>query len=80
MLKVLKNKEDIVKMAELELGDIAVIVDELTVHAGKIVMCMYDSESGGCHHVVLDGTGNFFSGSCEHLVKVLQPGDMLEVM
>lgn len=80
MLKVVKNKEDIIKMSQLEFGEVAVVVDELTAHVGKIVMCMYDSVSGGQHYVVLDGTGNFFSGDCEHLVKILQPGDMLEVM
>lgn len=79
MLKVVKNKQGIMKMSEIALGDVAVITDELSVHAGKIVMAMGD-EKEGVRFITLDGTGNFFSGNCELVVRVLQPGDMLEVV
>ena len=79
MLKVVKNNKGIIKMSEMNLGDVAVIADELSVHIGKIVMAMGD-ENEGFRFVMLDGTGNFFSSNCDSIVRVLQPGDMLEVV
>lgn len=79
MLKVVKNNKGIMKMSEMALGDVAVITDELSVHLGKIVMAMGD-EKEGTRFVTLDGTGNFFSSNCDSIVRVLQPGDMLEVV
>jgi SOS-response transcriptional repressor LexA len=79
MLKVVKNNKGMIKMSEMNLGDVAVITDELSVHLGKIVMAMGD-EKEGFKFVVLDGTGNFFSSTCDSIVRVLQPGDMLEVV
>lgn len=79
MLKVVKNEQGVMKMSEMALGDVAIITDELSAHLGKIVMAMGD-EKEGVKFVMLDGTGNFFSSSCDSIVQVLQPGDMLEVV
>ena len=46
MLKVVKNNKGIIKMSEMNLGDVAVITDELSVHLGKIVMAMGDEKEG----------------------------------
>ena len=79
MLKVVKSEQGVMKMSEMALGDVAIITDELSAHLGKIVMAMGD-EKEGVKFVMLDGTGNFFSSSCDSIVRVLQPGDMLEVV
>jgi len=79
MLKVVKSEQGVMKMSEMALGDVAIITDELSAHLGKIVMAMGD-EKEGVKFVMLDGTGNFFSSNCDSIVRVLQPGDMLEVV
>ena len=79
MLKVVKNNKGIMKMSEMALGDVAVITDEMSAHPCEIVMAMGD-EKGETRFVTLDGTGNFFSSNCDSIVRVLQPGDMLEVV
>lgn len=65
-----------------------VLVDDLTVvdavdnimGAHKRAFGVLGDEKEGVRFITLDGTGNFFSGNCELVVRVLQPGDMLEVV
>ena len=78
----LKNneKEQVIEMNELSHGQLGIIVkseDEFKEWDGKIVIACIDDDLNNYYQIL--GEADYFDMYCNYLVRILQPGELIEV-